>query len=48
MRMDDAEFYNLGLGDYFLDFINNGSGTGDLLELLLMFPLKSNQNLRTS
>lgn len=31
-RMDAAEFYSLGLGDFFSISSSNGSGTGDLLD----------------
>ena len=31
-RLDAAEFYNLGLGDYFAISSTNGSGTGDMLD----------------
>ena len=45
-RLDAAEFYNLGLGDYFAISSTNGSGTGDMLdEVVRKLPEKAEDEL---
>ncbi|MCD4770332.1 MAG: ribosome biogenesis GTPase Der, partial [Bacteroidales bacterium] len=45
-RLDAAEFYNLGLGDYFAISSTNGSGTGDMLdEVVKKLPEKAEDDL---